>query len=141
MAITEIRSVTCTACGHKQSILDVRQINVQKRPELKQKILQGKLFPMHCHACGVALEKAQNCVYLDPAIPLVIELIAPGEGSRLQEASEGLKKTNAVMRVVRTPQELAEKIRIFDCGLDDRVVEIVRLLMVTQLTEQDPNLM
>ena len=39
MAITEIRPAVCMACGHKQSVLDVRQINVQKRPEIKQKIL------------------------------------------------------------------------------------------------------
>ena len=43
--------------------------------------------------------------------------------------------------MVRTPEDMAEKLRIFDCGLDDRIVEIVRLLMVTQLTEQAPDLL
>ncbi len=141
MAITEIRPVVCMACGHKQSVLDVRQINVQKRPEIKQKILQGSLFPMYCHACGAVLEKAQNCLYIDPAIPLLLELAAPGEPCRLQEVQSGLGDTGAIIRVVRTPEDMAEKLRIFDCGMDDRVVEIIRLLMVTQLTEQDPGLM
>ena len=141
MAITEIRPAVCMACGHKQSVLDVRQINVQKRPEIKQKILQGTLFPMHCRACGAVLEKAQNCLYIDPALPLLLELAAPGEPCRLQEVQEGLGDTKAIIRVVRTPEDMAEKLRIFDCGLDDRVVEIVRLLMVTQLTEQTPDLL
>ena len=141
MAITEIRPAVCMACGHKQSVLDVRQINVQKRPEIKQKIVQGTLFPMHCRACGAVLEKAQNCLYIDPALPLLLELAVPGEPCRLQEVQEGLGDTKAIIRVVRTPEDMAEKLRIFDCGLDDRIVEIVRLLMVTQLTEQAPDLL
>ena len=108
MAITEIRPAVCMACGHKQSVLDVRQINVQKRPEIKQKILQGTLFPMHCRACGAVLEKVQNCLYIDPALPLLLELAAPGEPCRLQEVQEGLGDTKAIIRVVRTPEDMAE---------------------------------
>lgn len=141
MAITAIRPVTCAACGHKQSVLDVRQINAQKRPELKEKILQGTLFPMRCKHCGAALEQAERCLYIDPQRPLFIELSASGQALRLPEIQESLKGMHAVFRLVRTPEDMAEKLRIFDSGLDDRAVEIIRLLMISQLSEKDPELL
>lgn len=141
MAITAIRPVVCAACGHKQSVLDVRQINAEKRPALKEKILQGTLFPMRCNHCGAELEQAQRCLYIDPRRPLFLELSASGQALRLPEIQESLKGMHAVFRLVRTPEDMAEKLRIFDSGLDDRAVEIIRLLMITQLGEQDPALL
>ena len=84
----------------------------------------------------------QNCLYIDPAPPAAVRIGSAGEShAACREVQEGLGDTKAIIRVVRTPEDMAEKLRIFDCGLDDRVVEIVRLLMVTQLTEQTPDLL
>lgn len=141
MAMTAIRPVKCSACGHQQSILDVRFVNAQKRPDLKKKILQGTLFPMRCKQCGAELEQAQHCVYIDPIRPLFLELCAEGDSLRLPELQESLRGIHAVFRLVRSAEEMQEKIRIFDSGLDDRVVEIIRMLMIAQLEDQTPGLM
>ena len=142
MPVSTIRPVQCKGCGHKQSIWDVRLINVQKSPKLKNKLLQGTLFPMRCKQCGEILEQAQHCIYMDPKQALFIELCAPGESIKLPEIQENwAKHGGGTFRLVRTAEELQEKIRIFDCELDDRVVEVIRVLMTAQLEDQSPGLM
>jgi len=42
-----------------------------------------------------------------------------------------------LIRVVRSREALLEKLAIFDAGLDDRIIEIIKLLYLVQLEERD----
>ena len=42
-------------------------------------------------------------------------------------------------RVVTSPNQLVEKIQIFDAGKDDRIMELVKLLVADSLHENNPN--
>lgn len=88
-----------------------------------KKYCRERCFPCTAVHAARCWKRQQNCLYIDPALPLLLELAVPGEPCRLQEVQEGLGDTKAIIRVVRTPEDMAEKLRIFDCGLDDRVVE------------------
>lgn len=41
--------------------------------------------------------------------------------------TENFRQYNYLIRVVRSQNELIEKIRIFDAGLDDRIIELFKL--------------
>lgn len=45
-----------------------------------------------------------------------------------------------IVRIVLSQNQLAEKIRIFDEGLDDRIVEIIKAYFLSQLYEQEPDI-
>jgi len=51
-----------------------------------------------------------------------------------------IKKDGYTYRFVKTQDELREKALIFDCGLDDRVVEYLKIIFHAQLIEQNPEL-
>ena len=42
-------------------------------------------------------------------------------------------------RIVTSPNQLVEKIQIFDAGKDDRIMELVKLLVADSLHENNPN--
>ena len=42
-------------------------------------------------------------------------------------------------RIVMSANELVEKIHIFDAGKDDRIIELVKLLVANSLLENDPD--
>ena len=42
-------------------------------------------------------------------------------------------------RIVTSPNQLIEKIQIFDAGKDDRIMELVKLLVADSLHENNPN--
>ena len=42
-------------------------------------------------------------------------------------------------RIVTSPNQLVEKIQIFDAGKDDRIMELVKLLVTDSLHENNPD--
>ena len=42
-------------------------------------------------------------------------------------------------RIVTSPNQLIEKIQIFDAGKDDRIMELVKLLVTDSLHENNPD--
>ena len=42
-------------------------------------------------------------------------------------------------RIVTSPNQLVEKIQIFDAGKDDRIIELVKLLATDSILKNDPN--
>lgn len=52
----------------------------------------------------------------------------------------GMESTDYTCRVVHSQNQLREKAYIFDIGLDDRVVEIMKVMMVAHLSQTNPDL-
>lgn len=53
---------------------------------------------------------------------------------------EDMESTDYTLRVVHSQNQLREKAYIFDMGLDDRVVEIMKVMMVAHLSQTNPDL-
>ncbi len=140
-------SVTCPQCGHQQEAEIYSSINVTLNPEAKERILNQEFFRMTCQECGAVHQLAYACLYHDMERKLMIYLI-PGDREEMKEkldeiqhhAADAVSELEAgyKLRMVSDVNELMEKIRIFDRGLSDKTVELVKLFYYAQLREQNP---
>ena len=97
-------------------------------PELRRDILRESMFDWECRHCGYTAQMAYPMIYHDPMNAFMICLRPSGavSGAEPIPAVRALKK-----RSVKNPQELKEKILIFEAGLDDAAVELVKNAIVT----------
>jgi len=124
-------SYTCPRC-QKQSRFTVWQsINVDLDPSLKQKVMDGSLFVFHCLYCGFSQEVGYSVLYHDQRNRYMVWWIPEGENGYQQYNKMELNQIAHTLpgyrlRLVPTFNRLREKIYIFDCGLDDRAIEILK---------------
>jgi len=109
----------CCNCGGRHDVDVYSSIDVAAEPELKEQVLNGALFVWHCPDCGTANLARYPMLYHDPGQNLMLVMTdAMVNADGLPEGYCG--------RIVRSPGELIEKIKIFDAGLDDVVVELCK---------------
>ncbi len=139
MSLSEQTTVECPKCTSEQSITHWQSVNVTLDPDLKQKILDRTLVTFTCENCGYVAEVYHPLLYHDMEQRLMVFL---GEEAPDAPTSEGVFgslvsdiEAGHTFRLVSSINELIEKILIWDAGLDDRVVEIFKLLLLEQLDE------
>lgn len=126
----------CPSCGAAINIPYYEEINVADHPEEKARILSGDFFKFTCPECGALLPVSGPLLYHDPNVPTMLYLVPQGfeaQTARLDEllaliqGMEGDQTSLYQSRLVTSVDKLLEKIYIQDAGLDDRVVELVKL--------------
>jgi hypothetical protein len=110
-------------------------VNATLHPELKEQLIERELFRFHCPACGETSELVFPLLYHDPQRKRMVWLLIPDEKGQvaLDQASVGLSKgalKGYTLRLVTNTNALIEKILIFDAGLDDRVIELMKTMLV-----------
>lgn len=129
--------VTCPKCNKIKKVKIWDSINIDLDPEEKENIISGKLFNFVCDECGFTTRVQYPCLYHDMDKNLMIYCIPDfsGDTKILDEMLNKLKSDslensmkNYQFRVVKDTNKLAEKIKIFDEELDDRVIEIIKII-------------
>lgn len=129
--------VTCPKCNKIQKVKVWDSINVNLDTEQKENIMSGKLFQFICDECGFTTRVEYPCLYHDMDKNLVIYCIPNFSGdtkildkmlNKLKSDSLENSMKNYEFRVVKDTNKLAEKIKIFDEELDDRVIEIIKII-------------
>lgn len=124
MSLVEERSVACPSCGKPVVARVHRSVDATREPELEEQLLDGRLFRFACPACGhVTRVVDPELVYRDAKRDLVVQLDALGTVEATKTPAEA--KTT---RVVRDSNALIEKVKIGRAGLDDRIVEALKLV-------------
>ena len=124
-------SARCSRCGAEHSASVPQSVNVATDPDLKEKVRSGELFTWQCPHCGAANLLQVPFLYHDPKERLMLVLTdAPLGAEGLPEGYTG--------RIVRTVGDLIEKIKIFDAGLDDLVVEMCKFVTCQELKKDVP---
>lgn len=135
-------------CPHCQADIDIpyyEEINVAKEPEMKEAILSGEFFRFSCPNCGKDIPVVGPLLYHDPQVPTILYFIPPefdqstdklDEVLAMIQGMEGDKTSIYQVRQVSTIDKLLEKIYIQDAGLDDRVVELVKLAYLKHYGDQ-----
>lgn len=119
----------CSKCGQPHDVEYYASVDAQASPELKEKLLSGELFTWTCPHCGTLNLASYPFLYHDPQNQLMLVLTqASMNAEGLPEGYHG--------RIVRSVGELIEKIKIFDAGLDDVVVEMCKFITVKELGKQ-----
>ncbi len=139
MSIENEAVITCPKCHQEHPFTTWDSVNVTLDPEKKEAVLNGSAFLFECPDCGEKtminyrmlyhdMERnimIQYAVSDDEAVEAYNSLTDNGPASMI-----GSLKSDYILRIVRTQNELCEKIRIFDAGLDDRIIELAKLFML-----------
>lgn len=107
------KDIVCPACGQTQKLEMYTSVNAEENPELRRDILRESMFDWECLHCGYTAQMAYPMIYHDPMNAFMICLRPSGavSGAEPIPAVRALKK-----RSVKNPQELKEKILIFEAG-------------------------
>lgn len=134
MSSHETIQVTCPKCQQVQPFENWHSVNVTLHPELRERVLAGDLFTLACTKCGQETTVEKALLYNDMERHFMVCLSRDEPPMSPQADSEEL--TEVRLRWVQTPAQLSEKIRIFEDGLDDRLVEIQKILVDDMLQEE-----
>lgn len=133
---------TCTTCGHSFEFSYGRSYKSIDIPSIKEKILSNKLFKYSCPQCKDVFDIEYEFTYHNPERKYIIWLQLPYEGktpfptlppSKMFEIAPKEYK----YRIVNSREELAEKIKIFDSGLDDKVIEAIKITVLIERNYAD----
>ena len=140
--------VTCGNCGKTWNQSLQQCVNISLHPEEKERIMDFSFFSHECPFCGVSSILQYPLLYDDMEKALMIYLLP-------EDTEETLKKLNTqqqfwspemlkaaricTMRAVSHRAVLVEKIRIFDAGLDDRIVELTKSFIFVKFRKERPD--
>lgn len=142
-------TIKCPQCGADVEVSRPAIINVQNDPEYKVKVLTGELFSEKCPKCGQGLQVVSRITYHDMDKRLMVyfrpvtsqEELKTFDYEAIRSAIEdNFKAPNYAIRVVTTVNELMEKIKIAEFGLNDGVIEIAKFVYFDIFTKQFENI-
>lgn len=144
MSWFETRPIDCPRCGASVEVATAETINVTRMPSARDRILDGGFHRAPCPGCGGAVRVERAFLYTDVRREQFVHVFPPGDVAdwpRCEEvaghAFEGAVDPSPpamreaarrfAVRVVFGLDALAEKLRLFDAGLDDALVELQKL--------------
>ena len=127
-------SITCRTCGHTFPITYWGSVNATLDPHLKDEIFSGELRRQQCPACEQQFEVDADLLYHDIERKLMIAYRTSAGGQVPSFRSSFLEKMAAALplhqlRIVTSWNQLKEKILIFEAGLNDTAVEVIKLVV------------
>lgn len=124
-------TIQCTKCGQPFAAEVPQSVNAASQPELKEAVRSGALFTRACPVCGTVNLLKFPFLYYDTDAHLMIVL----SGTPL--SADGLPE-GYIGRLVGSVGELIEKVKIFDAGLDDIVIEMCKFVTARELNKDVP---
>lgn len=140
--------ISCPKCGEKGQITIWESVNVTAQPELREKLLDESMFLWKCPHCGNLVYVTFGFLYHDANHQFMLFFDHHTDNQRIEDdpfpEHESLQQFNKnyVLRYVYGVHALKEKIFIFEEGLSDIVIEILKYFVrnqVIRLDESDPN--
>ncbi len=146
MSINIKEQIKCPSCGQLSEMTVWESITAADSPDLKAELLSGKLNIFRCASCGAAALVPNPVLYTDSEKRLMITFVPSADMEKhtnllaVRSASKdsgelgGISEYN--LRFVSTYNEFLEKILIFDNGLQDKVIEVLKILVLSQEPEK-----
>jgi len=140
--------ITCPKCKRYHPFVIWDSINTTLDPEMKAAVKDRSAFLFECPTCGEKTFVDYGFLYHQMEDRIMIHYANSDEnaeevykmltGEDPMGMIQDLRKENYLIRIVRTQNELREKIAIFDEGLDDRIIEIFKIYILVSLQEDNP---
>jgi len=154
MSKHSMERIKCPHCGSEADFMIWQSINTTLDPEMKENTRNGDVFRHICKECGENTMVYFSTLYHQMEDHVMIQL---NLGDNIEESVEFMKgifrndKGEIVdldikldddyrNRVVTDVNSFREKLMILDAGLDDRVVELMKLCMRGHFHEQNPQM-
>lgn len=114
--------IMCPVCKKSYKIDIWDSVNAQLNPELKERILSNTFYKTVCPSCKAETDCLYDFLYHDMNKKYMISLSQDYPVGLIKSIGE----SGYFFRKVEDINQLIEKIRIFDTGLNDIVVEIMK---------------
>ena len=143
MSLNTQEKIRCPKCGAMNDMTAWQSVTVSDSEDLKQELLAGRLNILTCCECSARALLPMPLLYHDEAKKLMFsfypaenEDAAAAQFTSIRESSkssgelEGFEDYN--LRFISSYNALLEKILIFDAGLNDKTVEVIKLMVLMQ---------
>lgn len=132
MSRFSIQEITCPKCSYKGEFKMYDSANVSLDPELREKVLSGEIFRWACPKCGENITILHNLLYHDMKNDFQV-YFSPNDCAELNKTLNGLMEkmpgARKTIRSVESLNALNEKILIFEEGLNDIAIELIKALI------------
>lgn len=147
MSINNFQTIKCPKCGQMCDITVWNSITAKDSADLKEDLLKGRVNIFKCASCSYTALMPTPLLYHDEDKKLMISF-SPGNDPVLKqqlfdnirksskESGELLKLEGYNLRFTADYNELLEKILIFDSGFNDKAIEIIKLMILSQEVEK-----
>ena len=139
-------TISCPKCKQDHPFVMWHSINTTLNPEMKAAVKDRSAFLFECPSCGEKTYVDYGFLYHQMEDRIMIHYANSDENAEavykmLTEDDptgmlQDMRKENYLIRIVRTQNELREKIAIFDEGLDDRIIEIFKIYMLVTFLQR-----
>lgn len=145
-------ALTCPACAHGFEVPTADTVNVTRLPAHRGHVLEGSFHRFACPSCGHAIRVERDFLYTDLDRAQMVQVHRPDSEMDWRHAE---KQTLAAfhaavdngppgvvdfavttrLRTVFGVDELAEKVLLWEHGLDDGLVELLKLELMMAMPE------
>lgn len=145
MSMQRKETVVCSKCGKEMDLILWESLSDDINPEAKQQLLDGTLFRFTCSNCGEECKVDYEMVYQDTAHEAIVCYVDESDVEETQKMMDdtekrlGFEASEYRNRIVTSQNALREKAFIFEYGLDDRVIEIIKFVYFSKAREQFPD--
>ncbi len=143
MSLNSKQNVRCPNCGQMSEVTVWDSVTVSDSADLKQDLLRGEVNMFFCPSCSYKALMPTPILYHDEDKKLMISFSpcadAVTEQRLFDKVRETSKKSGELgklegynLRFVTDYNELLEKILIFDYALNDKTIEVIKLMILSQ---------
>lgn len=143
MSINLKQSVKCPKCSQMSDVTVWSSITVKDSPDLKSDLLSGKINMFKCPSCEHMALMPHPMLYHDEEKKLMISFSPTNDPvikeQMFQNVRESSSKSGELeklegynLRFITEYNELLEKVLIFDNELNDKVIEVIKLMILSQ---------
>ena len=125
-------------------------VNAEEDPELVERLKDGTLFEAVCPKCRFHAVPAASCLYLDPIHRACVYLVtdqamsaqaeemfrAQAEGDVMAAGPTSVFGWDVIRRIVWDKDDLRGRVIAFENGLDDRVIELLKVSHIGMAKQQ-----
>lgn len=138
MSLKSQARAVCQKCGREHTVDIYKSINADTDPDLKAAVVSGEAFLWECPECGTSNLMAYECLFHDPGGKYMVWMLPFGEPEG-PEKDAIMNQTRTMgdyrLRIVANAGDLMEKVIIFDAGMDDRCMELVKYVAGNELED------
>jgi len=144
MSLEHTETVICPKCNKQNQIKVWQTLNGDLDPDAKQQLLKGTLFRFKCRKCCQLSNLNYELLYHDMKHQAMVYYVSLHS---IEEVNDQINATQETLRggmssyrvrIVTSQETLREKAMIFESGLDDRVVEIMKLFVLSNARDKFP---
>lgn len=147
MSINAKQNIKCPKCSQMSEITVWSSITVKDSADLKQDLLGGRVNIFRCPSCSHTALMPTPMLYHDEDKKLLFSFTPCDDVILEEQLYDNIKKTSESsgelknyegynLRFITKYNELLEKILIFENNLNDKAIEVIKLMVLSQDLEK-----